>query len=168
MSLHVLFKVGDAEYVVPAAAVVQMDSFAGATPVPGAPPYVIGLVQIRGRVIPVVDLRARFGLPPIERDLGTRIIVVAASERLVGMLADSAREVLQIDDASFEPPPEVIVEQSRGFVSAIAQTGKRIVMRLRFEAVITPELLGTSLPSTLPTLIPSSVAVQERSHGPKA
>lgn len=183
MSLHVLFKVGDADYVVPAAAVVQMDSFAAATPVPGAPPYVIGLVQIRGRVIPVVDLRVRFGLPAIARDLGSRIIVVASHERLVGLLADSAREVLQIDEATFEPPPDVIVEQSRGFVSAIAQAGKRIVMRLRFEAVITPEVLGASsglTPSSMTpatsitsstsrmTNPPSVVPVQERSHGSKA
>lgn len=193
MTLHVLFKVGDAEYVVPASAVVQMDSFVSATPVPGAPPYVIGLVQIRGRVIPVVDLRARFGLPPIARDLGARIILVTSRDRLVGLLADSAREVLQIDDAAFEPPPDVVAEQSGGFVSAIAQVGKRVVMRLRFEAVITPEVLGASTAAPLtapaaaaqtaaaPTVAAQTVAaqtvaahtaaapvVQESRHGPKA
>lgn len=155
MSLHVLFKVGDADYVVPASVVVQMDSFAGATPVPGAPAYVAGIVQIRGRVIPVVDLRARFGLAPIERNLDARIIVVSTGDRQVGLLADSAREVIMIDDEKFEAPPEVIVEQSRGFVSSIAQTGKRMVMRLRFESVVTPEVLAPSV-------------VQEQSHGPKA
>ena len=155
MSLHVLFKVGDAEYVVPASAVVQMDSFSGATPVPGAPPYVSGIVQIRGRVIPVVDLRARFGLPPIERTLDARIIVVSTNDRQVGLLADSAREVIMIDETSFEQPPDVIVEQSRGFVSSIAQTGQRIVMRLRFEAVVTPEVLAPSF-------------VQEQPRGTKA
>jgi purine-binding chemotaxis protein CheW len=160
MSLHVLFKVGDAEYVVPAAAVLQMDSFRGATPVPGAPPYVSGLVQVRGRVIPIVDLRARFGLAPIERTLDARIIVVSAGVRQVGLLADSAREVLMIDDDKFEAPPEVIVEQSRGFVSAIAQTSdKRIVMRLRFESVITPEVLATPVVSNVK---------QEQPHGSKA
>lgn len=155
MSLHVLFKVGDADYVVPAAAVIQMDSFSGATPVPGAPPYVSGIVQIRGRVIPVVDLRVRFGLPPIERTLDARIIVVSTGDRQVGLLADSAREVIMIDESTFEPPPDVIVEQSRGFVSSIAQAGKRIVMRLRFEAVVTPEVLAPSV-------------LQEQTHGPKA
>ncbi|MDP2340313.1 MAG: chemotaxis protein CheW [Deltaproteobacteria bacterium] len=152
MSLHVLFKVGDSDYVVPAAAVMQMDSFTGATPVPGAPPYVRGIVQIRGRVIPVVDLRTRFGLPPIERTLDARIIVVRAGDRHVGLLADSAREVLVIADDQFSPPPDIVVEQSRGFVNAIAHAGKRIVMRLRFESVVTPDV----------------IAVQEQSHGHKA
>lgn len=61
--LHVVFKVDGAEYVLPAADVLQMESFTGATPVPGAAPHVAGLVQVRGRVIPVVDARLRFGLP---------------------------------------------------------------------------------------------------------
>lgn len=142
MTLHVLFKVGDSDYVVPASAVVQMDSFTGATPVPGAPPYVAGIVQIRGRVIPVVDLRARFGLPPVERTLDARVIVVTTGTRQVGLLADSAREVIVIDEAKFEVPPEIVVEQSRGFVSAIAQAGQRMVMRLRFESVITPDIIA--------------------------
>ena len=70
-----------------------MESFAGATPVPGAPPYVAGLVQVRGRVVPVVDLRARFGLPAAEPTLDTRIVVAQHGERTVGLLVDSAREV---------------------------------------------------------------------------
>ena len=59
--LHVLFKIADSEYALPADQVLQMESFAGATPVPGAAPFVVGIVQIRGRVIPLVDLRVRFG-----------------------------------------------------------------------------------------------------------
>jgi len=61
-TLHVAFRVGTAEYVVPAATVLHLESFETATHVPGAPAYVAGLVQVRGRVVPVVDLRRRFGL----------------------------------------------------------------------------------------------------------
>ena len=134
--LHVVFKVGDADYVLPAADVVQMESFTKATHIPGSAPYVAGLVQVRGRVIPVIDLRARFGLPGVPRTLDSRVIVVQSGDRQVGLLADSAREVLRIAEDQFGPPPEVISDQSEGFVRSIAQTGNRIVMRVDFEKVI--------------------------------
>jgi purine-binding chemotaxis protein CheW len=136
MSLHVVFKVGDAEYVLPAGEVSEMESFAGATKIPGTAAYVAGIVQIRGKVIPVVDLRARFGLPPVERGLDARVIVVRNGDRLVGLLADSAREVLKIEADSFRPPPDVVVEQAEGFVSSVAQAGKRLVLRMDFAKVI--------------------------------
>jgi purine-binding chemotaxis protein CheW len=136
VSLHVHFRVGDADYVLPAASVVQMESFTGATEVPGCAPYVAGLVQIRGRVIPVIDLRARFGLPPVARTLDSRVIVVADGARQVGLLADSARQVLRIDAESFQPPPDLIREQSRGFVDSIARSGAGVVLRVDFAKVI--------------------------------
>ena len=135
-TLHVVFRVGDAEYVLPASDVLQMESFTTATAIPGAAPYVAGLVQIRGRVIPVIDLRARFGLPEVARTLDSRVIVVQAGERVIGLLVDAAREVMKIGDDQFRPPPEVIAKQSAGFVQSIAQQGPRLVMRVDFEKVI--------------------------------
>jgi purine-binding chemotaxis protein CheW len=135
-TLHVLFKVGDSEYVLPSAQVREMETFTGATRIPGAALHVAGLIQIRGKVIPVIDLRVRFGLPPIERTLDSRVIVVTESDREVGLLADSAREVLKIEEDKFGPPPEVVAEQAAGFVSAIAQAGQRLVMRLDASRVI--------------------------------
>lgn len=137
--LHVVFKVGEADYVLPASEVVQMESFTSATQVPGAPAYVAGLVQIRGKVIPVIDLRARFGLPPIPRTLESRIVVVSDGVRTVGLLADSAREVLRIASEDFHAPPEIIARQAHGFVSQVAQAGKRLVMRIDFTKLIEQE-----------------------------
>ena len=121
--LHVVFRVGTAEYVLPAADVLQMESFTGATPVPGSPPYVAGLVQVRGRVLPVIDARARFGLPPIERTLDTRVVVGQLGERTVGLIVDSAREVVKLDPAQLRPPPPLVTEQANGFVKAVVQLG---------------------------------------------
>jgi purine-binding chemotaxis protein CheW len=134
--LHVLFRVGDTDYVLPAADVIQMESFSGATEVPGCAPHVAGLVQIRGRVIPVIDLRTRFGLPRVDRTLDSRVIVVADGNRHVGLLADSARQVLRIEADAFQAPPDVIREQSRGFVNSIAHAGTGVVMRIDFAKVI--------------------------------
>lgn len=135
-ALHVVFTVGDSEYVLPATDVVELESFSGATQIPGAAPYVAGLVQIRGKVIPVVDLRARFGLPPVERTLGARVIVVRHGDRLVGLLADSARDVVKLDPNDLRAPPELVAEQANGFVDSVAQAGKRLMMRIDFAKVI--------------------------------
>ncbi len=138
-ALHVVFKVAGAEYVIPAAEVLQMESFTGATPVPGAPPHVAGLVQVRGRVIPVVDARARFGLPPGERTLDSRVVVGQLGTRTVGLLVDSAREVLKLAPEQLQPPPPLVAEQAKGFVKAVAQVGPRLVMLIDFPRVIGEE-----------------------------
>lgn len=139
MALHVLFRVGDSDYVLPAADVLQMESYSGATPVPGAATYVAGLVQVRGRVVPVVDLRARFGLPPAHATIDTRVVVVQRDERTIGLLVDSAREVLQIDAENIKAPPEVLGRDSKGFVKAVAKSGQRLVMLIDFAKVIGEE-----------------------------
>lgn len=134
--LHVLFKVDGATYGVAAADVLQMESFAGATRVPGTPPYVAGLVQVRGRVVPALDLRARFGLPEAAPTLDTRIVVVQQGERVVGLVVDVAREVLSIPPEAIRPPPEVVATQAAGFVKAVAQAGGRLIMLIDCDRVI--------------------------------
>jgi purine-binding chemotaxis protein CheW len=139
-ALYVLFKVADAEYALPASDVLHMESYDGATPVPGAPAYVTGLMQIRRRVVPVVDLRRRFGLPDMARTLDSRVVVVQAGERAIGLLADSAREVRNISSEDFQPPPELIAEQSSGYVMKVARAGDRLLMLIDFRKVIGEEM----------------------------
>jgi len=140
VSLHVAFKLGNATYALPAPEVLHLESYDGATFVPGAPPYVAGLVQIRSRLVPVVDLRARFGLPPIEHALDRRVIVVQSGTRIAGLLVDSAREVLQLDEQKFERPPELIEDQTNGFVRSVATTNKRMFLLVDIARVIGEEL----------------------------
>lgn len=137
--LHVLCKIADVEYVLPAADVLQMESYSGATKVPGAGAQVAGLVQIRGRVVPVLDMRIVFGLTPIERTIDTRVVVMKKGERTVGLLVDSAREVLKIPSADFSPPPPVVSQQTDGLVKAVVQSGNRLLMLIDFTKVIGEE-----------------------------
>lgn len=137
--LHVLCKVAGAEYVVPAEDVLQMESFAGATKVPGTTAQVAGLVQVRGRVVPVLDLRVMFGFPPIEPTIDSRVMVMKKGERTVGLLVDSAREVLKIPAGDFRPPPQIVVGQTDGLVKAVAQSGSRLLMLIDFSKVIGEE-----------------------------
>jgi purine-binding chemotaxis protein CheW len=134
--LHVVFKVGDADYVVAAADVLQMESYTGATRVPGALPYVAGVVQVRGRVVPVVDLRVRFGLPPLAPTLDSRIVVVQHHERTVGLLVDSAREVIKLTPEQIQAPPRMVADGVDGFVKAVAHLGQRLLMLVDFVKVI--------------------------------
>jgi len=137
--VHVVFRVGSAEYVLPAATVLEMESYSGSTPVPGTANHVAGIVHIRGRVIPLVDLRTRFGLPPLAATLDQRVVVVDHAGRRIGLLVDAAREVAKIEPAAFSPPPELVVERTGGFVKAVAQLGPRLVMLLDCDRVLEQE-----------------------------
>lgn len=135
--LHVAFKVAGAEYVLPASAVLHLESFEGVTKVPGTADAVAGLLHTRGQLIPVLDLRVRFGLAAGPRSLDSRVIVVQVGGRTVGLLVDSAREVLDLDEDAFREPPELINEQAAGLIQAVAQTAERIVILLDL-----PKLIG--------------------------
>ncbi|MET0285639.1 MAG: chemotaxis protein CheW [Polyangiales bacterium] len=137
--LHVVFRVGDSEYVLPASEVLHMESFSGATAVPGAPPHVAGLVQVRGRVVPVVDLRVRFGLPRIAPTLDSRVLIVEHGTRVVGLLADLAREIVRLDPSALQPPPELVSDQAAGFVTHVVELPQRLLMRIDAQRVIGEE-----------------------------
>lgn len=138
-ALHIVFKVAGAEYTLPAETVLQIESYAGATVVPGAEAFVAGIVQVRGRVVPVIDLRTRFALPKAEPTLDTRVVIGQLAERVVGLIVDSGREVVRLEPSHLRPPPPIVVEQSRGFVKAVAQIGPRLILLLDFGKVIGEE-----------------------------
>ena len=137
--LYVVFKVGDVDYAPPASDVLQMESFAGATAVPGAPAFVRGIIQLRGRVVPVVDLRLRFGLDAIEPTLASRVVVAERAGRAVALLADTAREVVRIDASQEKPPPQLV--DSGGFVRAVVQLPQTGPFALDFAKVIGEETI---------------------------
>ncbi len=134
--LHVICKIAGAEYAIPADDIVQMESYTGATALPGSAPYIEGLVQIRQQIVGVFNLRLRLGLPAIEPTLESRIIVVNVGSRKVGFLVDSAREVQTISAAQLSDPPQVIAQGSQGFVKAIAQIKDRMIILLDAVKVI--------------------------------
>ncbi len=140
-TLHVVFKVDGCEYVLPSHTVLQMESFTGATPVPGAPAFVLGITQIRGRIVPVVDLRLRFGAARGPVTLDNRVVVGQEGDRIVGLLVDSAREVIKIAPAQLKPPPPILDRQGGGFVKAVAQLGPRVMLLVDFAKVIGEEPL---------------------------
>jgi purine-binding chemotaxis protein CheW len=138
-ALFVLFQVDGVAYALPSDVVLQMETYAGATPVPGTQPFVAGIIQLRGRVVPVIDLRARFGLPRAERTMDTRVVVGEREGRTVALVCDAAREVARIAPSQLKPPPRLVDLGARGFIRAVAQLGERTVMVLDFAKVIGEE-----------------------------
>lgn len=139
--LYVVFKVADVDYALSTQVVEMMESFRGATRVPGAPPFVAGIIQIRGKVYPVVDLRLRFGLPPAPVTIDSRVVVARVRDRLVALLVDSGREVMKLPRAALKPPPKLLEDAAGGFVESVAQFGGRMVLVLDFPKIIGEETL---------------------------
>jgi len=149
MKLHVVFNVAGAEYALPFDSVLQMESYTGATLVPGVPAYVDGIVTVRGLVVPVLDLRTRFGLPRAELNLDARIIVTESEGRVVALRVDSAREVLKLDVDQHQPAPSIVSERSSGLVRAVHPVGKRLLLLLDL-----PQLLGENSHDRKPHALP--------------
>lgn len=102
----------------------------GITYVPQAPEFVEGVMNLRGDVIPVIDLGKRFDLDNHKRDKETRIIVVKVEEKFIGLLVDRVNEVLTIDQSVIEEPPPEITQIDSFFISGIARYEERLVIML--------------------------------------
>jgi purine-binding chemotaxis protein CheW len=132
---YILFAVAGATYALPSAEVQHMEMVEQITPVPNAPGFVDGVVLSRGQVVPVINLRARFGFPRVERHVRNRLLVVDAGGRRVGLLADEAREFLAIADDSIRPPHEA-VGLGGNYLRGVVTLGARIVLVLDITELI--------------------------------
>lgn len=133
---YVLFELAGTAYALPSRAVQQVQMVEQITPVPNAIPVVEGVVYTRGRVIPALNLRLRFGFEKIPFDLRSRLIVVNVEGRVVGLLADTAREFVRIPASSIEAPPEGITGLSGKYLEGIASVKGRLILILRLGEVI--------------------------------
>lgn len=127
----VVFQLGEEEYAIAVERVREVVKAERITRVPGAPPYVRGIINLRGRVVPVIDLRQRLGLDPGPSQQA-RIMVVEDGPVLVGMLVDRASEVLRVRPEHLHPPEEVLQgDPSDRFVEAVANLDGRLIVVLR-------------------------------------
>jgi len=133
---YILFGVAGTTYAVESNLVRHMEMVEQITSVPNVPPFVEGVVFSRGQVVPVLNLRVRFGFARIARDLRTRLLVVENAGRTIGLLADEAREFIQIPDASIHPPSDAIAGLSSNYLEGVATIGDRIVLILKLNHVI--------------------------------
>jgi purine-binding chemotaxis protein CheW len=132
----ILFEVAGTTYAVRSDSVQQVQMIEQITPLPNAPVAVEGVVQSRGAVIPVLNLRARFGFEKVATGIRSRIVVVQVDGRVAGLLVDASREFVQIPSASIEAPPEGMARLSTQYIEGIAQLKGRLVVVLRLAEVI--------------------------------
>ena len=126
----VSFHVGDEEFAIDILGVQEIIRMVELTPVPNAPHFVEGVINLRGKVIPIIDLRARFGLPSVDRTKETRIIVVEIVNTVLGFIVDSVEEVLRLPESLIETSPATGRGGSGEFHKGIGRVNGRLLMLL--------------------------------------
>ena len=134
----VIFKIGKEEFGAPITQVKEIIALAEITRMPQAPPFIEGVINLRGQVIAVVDLAKRFGLAAKERDDNTRIMVVEVGPNTMGMIVDSVVEVMQLPKENINPTPSLVESKIKtDFIEGIGQQEDRLFILLDLGNVLT-------------------------------
>jgi purine-binding chemotaxis protein CheW len=124
------FRIGNETYGVRIGAVREIVRVPEITSVPSAPETVEGVINLRGKIIPVMDLRKRFGQSDIRPDKKNRILVVELENKLVGLIVNAASEVLKIAPSEIEPPGNVFAEGESSYVTGVGKLKGRLIILL--------------------------------------
>jgi len=141
----VLFELGGEIYGVDISAVFEIIRMQAITRVPKAPFFVEGVINLRGKVIPIVDMRKRFGLPKAEQNKDNRIMVVDSGGQNIGIIVDAVTEVLRISSDSVEPPSDIIVTAAADYLLGIANRDGNMIILLDLQRVLSKEAVGYGL-----------------------
>ncbi len=130
------------EYGVNVKQVQEIRRVGEVTPVPRAPEFVRGVINLRGRILPVVDLRAKLGMGEVAASPAARILVVRIKDRALGLLADRASQVLKVLVSRIEPPPEEVVDRGGDYIRGLAKLDDRLIILVDLEKLLAHELRG--------------------------
>jgi purine-binding chemotaxis protein CheW len=132
----VAFCVGSQEFCVDIMGVREIRGWTPATPLPHAPSYVRGVINLRGAVLPIVDLAMRFGLGLTEPTQRSVIIVVQVYQHVVGLLVDAVSDILTTTEASMQPTPDVASDMAKTFVKGVYAVDGRMISIVALESVL--------------------------------
>ncbi len=132
----VTFSIGEEEFGVNILQVQEIIRTMEITNVPRAPEFVEGVINLRGKVIPIVDMRSRFGLDAKEHDKYTRIIVVEFNNIIVGFVVDSVSEVLRIPANAVQPPPPVVAGMDSDYIDGVGKLDDRLLILLDLDSLL--------------------------------
>ncbi|HIV66885.1 MAG TPA: chemotaxis protein CheW [Candidatus Mailhella excrementigallinarum] len=135
----VTFSIDEEEFGVNILKVQEIIRIMEITRVPRSPEFVEGVINLRGRVIPIVDLRRRFGLAAIAHDKDTRIIVIELNSLVVGFIVDAVSEVLRIPADTVEPTPPVAAGVDSEYISGVGKLQDRLLILLDLDKLLTAE-----------------------------
>lgn len=134
------FRLAEEEYAVDISAVQEIVRMSSITRVPRAPSFVEGVVNLRGKIVPVIDLRRRFGMASAEPTKATRIIIVDVAGKTVGLIVDAVREVLRLDSDAVSATPELVASSiDAAFFKGVGQLGDRLIILLDLQRLLNME-----------------------------
>lgn len=135
--LHVVgFRIGAETFAVPIGLVHEIVRVPEITAVPDSPDYVEGVINLRGKIVSVIDLRKRFGEKEITRHKKNRILVTDVDGKLVGLIVDAASEVLKLPETEVEPPPPVFDEKDVNYVTGLGKLKGRLIILIDLTKVL--------------------------------
>lgn len=135
----VVFGIGRESFGVPIDVVQEIVRVPEVTAVPDAPGFLEGVINLRGRIVPVVDLRRRLNLARAGRTRSSRVLITENGGSTVGLLVDSVSEVLKLQPDAVEAPPEMISAIGIEYITGVARTGERLIIFLDLKKVLDAE-----------------------------
>ena len=132
----VSFNIGEEEFGVDILKVQEINRMVDVTRVPNSPSFVEGVINLRGKVIPIIDLRLRLGLEQKEKDKDTRIIVVELDSKVIGFVVDNVNEVLRLNKSITEPPPPMVSGINSEYITSIGKLEDRLLILLDLEKIL--------------------------------
>ncbi|MBD3669940.1 MAG: purine-binding chemotaxis protein CheW [Gammaproteobacteria bacterium] len=135
----VTFFLADEKYGVPVAQVREVLRYSEITPVPGAPDYVIGIINLRGNVVTVLDTRKRFALPQVEVDDSTRVVIIEVEDQVVGILVDQVSEVMRLNTEEIETAPNVGNDESSKYIQGVASRDGNLLILVDLHKLLSDE-----------------------------
>jgi purine-binding chemotaxis protein CheW len=124
----VTYRLDEETYGINVMQVQEVLRYTEIAPVPGAPDYVLGIINLRGNVVTVIDTRSRFGLPPTDTSDNTRIVIIESDEQVVGILVDSVAEVVYLRSSEIDSTPNVGTEESAKFIQGVSNRNGNLLI----------------------------------------
>jgi len=135
----VTFRLENEKYGINVMQVQEVLRITEIAPVPGAPSYVLGIINLRGNVVTVIDTRSRFGLTSVETDDSSRVVIIESEEQVVGILVDSVAEVVDLQPSEIETAPNVGTEESAKFIQGVASHDGELLILVDLNKLLSDE-----------------------------
>ncbi len=135
----VTFRLDNEKYGIKVMQVQEVLRMTEIAPVPGAPDYVLGIINLRGNVVTVIDTRLRFGLPERDPDDDTRIVIIEADNNVVGILVDSVAEVADLRASEIETAPNVGNDESSKYIQGVCSRGDELLILVDVNKLLSDE-----------------------------
>ena len=145
---YLTFSLGQEEYGIEILKVQEIKGYSAITPIPNTPPHVKGVMNLRGTVVPVVDLRAKFGMEAVEYSKFTVIIVVMVGQKIAGLVVDAVSDVLNIQQSEVRPAPDFGARADTRFISGVASIGDKLAVLVDIDKLLTEEEVAATVGSS--------------------